>query len=144
MLLMSKKLIKKLENRYDQRQKERREKEEAERPLKERLLDIFSADRDPVTDFYCKPCKQDCQGTGYRQVCTVRRFAPTAWFLGICPKGHRMIRRITDKDSDPYYHLSPFVARQRLEMADDFLTPDDPRFRVLYPDKWEELMNADK
>ena len=137
---MAKSLIQKLKDRYNTAKRERQERSEQEQPLKDRMLDIFSADRNPITDFYCTQCKRDCTGTGYRQVCTVRPMAPTAWFLGICPKGHRMIRRITDKDSDPYYHLSPYIQRQRWEMADAFLTPDDPRFRVLYPEQYKLLM----
>jgi hypothetical protein len=52
-----------------------------------------------------------------------------------------MIRRITDKSSDPYYVMSPFLQRQRYDLIDAFITPDDPRFKVLYPDKYAKLKN---
>lgn len=137
--MTEKSLIQKLKDRYDASQKARAEKEERERPLKERILDIFSAPRSINTDFFCIKCKRDCSGTGYRQVCTIRDYAPTAWFIGFCPKGHKMIRRITDKNTDPYYELSPIIQRQRHELADALLDPSDPRFKVLYPKQWEEL-----
>jgi hypothetical protein len=135
-------LIQRLKDRYEVSVKERADKAEKERPLRERMDSIFSAPRFITTDFWCVVCKRDCTGTGYRQVCTVRATAPTAWFMGFCPKGHKMIRRITDKDKDPYYEQSMVVARQRYELADALLTPDDPRFKVLYPKQYEELMKA--
>jgi hypothetical protein len=50
-----------------------------------------------------------------------------------------MIRRITDKVQDPYYYQSLMLNRQRYNMRDDLLTPDDPRFKLLYPKQYEEL-----
>lgn len=136
---MRNRTIKKLKDRYDRINTEKLAKEEKERPFKERIQAIFSAPRFIVTDFFCPVCKRDCTGTGYRQVQTFREWAPTAWYLGICPNGHRMIRRITDKETDPYYDLSPIITRQRYELRDALLTPDDPRFKILYPKQWEKL-----
>ena len=141
---MRNRTIKRLKERYDRVRAEKEAKVEKERPFRERVASIFEAPRFVVTDFFCPVCKKDCVGTGYRQVCTIRPWAPTAWFMGICPKGHRMIRRITDKNTDPYYDLSPMVARQRWELRDAFLTPDDPRFKELYPEQWEKLMGSKK
>ena len=137
---MSKKLIKQLKNRYNWRVAERKAQKERERPFKERLHVIFSSPRFIITDFWCDICRRDCTGTGFRQVCTIRPQLPTAWFMGFCPEGHKMIRRITDKGSDPYYDRSLLVQRQRYELSDALLTPDDPRFKVVYPKQWEELM----
>jgi hypothetical protein len=64
---------------------------------------------------------------------------PTAWYTGYCPNGHRMIRRITDKDSDPYYFMSDILKRQRYDLRDMLLTPDDPRFKELYPEQYKQL-----
>lgn len=131
--------LKRLIARYDQRRKERAEKDEKERPFKDRVKAIFDAPRFAITDFYCSVCKHDVSGTAFRQVCTIRQDRPTAWFVSFCPKGHRLVRRITDKDTDPYYDISPLVRRQRYELRDDLLTPDDPRFKILYPKQWEKL-----
>ena len=129
----------KLKERFDHQQKLRQEMEERERPFKDRVRAIMEAPRFTQTDFWCDKCKKDCSGLGYRQVNTFRERLPTAWFTGFCPIGHRLIRRITDKDSDPYYDRSLIVQRSRYEMADDLMTPDDPRFKVLYPKQYDEL-----
>lgn len=131
-------------NRYDKRRKERAEKEARERPFKDRVDAIFSAPKFTKMDFWCKTCKKDCTGTGYRQVSIIRSRFPTAWFVGFCPMGHKVMRRITDKGTDPYYNLSFMIKRMRYERRDDLLTPDDPRFKVLYPKQWEELYGAKK
>jgi hypothetical protein len=137
--------LKRLIARYDKRRKERELKDKLERPFKERLQDIFSANKFVVTDFYCPVCKQDVSGTGFRQVCTIRQNYPTAWYVSFCPSHHKIIRRITDKDTDPYYELSPLVKRQRYELRDDLLDPTDPRFKVLYPEQFAKLFpNGEK
>jgi hypothetical protein len=135
-----KSLIQRLKDRYDRAEAERAIKAELERPFRERVEAIFTAPRYCTTDFWCNTCKRDCSGTGYRQVCTVREKLPTAWFVGYCPKGHKMVRRITDKDTDPFYDFSEMIQRHRYEMKDAFLTPDDPRFKLLYPLQYKELM----
>jgi|TARA_R100001530_G_scaffold73266_1_gene51667 hypothetical protein len=134
-------IIQKLKDRFEKARIKRLKKEAKEQPFKDRLIEIFSAPRHTLTDFYCLVCKKDCSGTGYRQVCTIRKWVPTAWYIGTCPNGHKMIRRITDKSSDPYYVMSPFLQRQRYDLIDAFITPDDPRFKVLYPDKYAKLKN---
>lgn len=139
---MNKRRLSRLIKRYEQRRQEREWRKEKERPFKERVEAIFSAPKFVVTDFYCKQCRKDVAGTGFRQVCTIRPQYPTAWFVSICPSGHRIVRRITDKDTDPYYDLSPLIARQRYEMRDDLLTPEDPRFKILYPAQWEKLFGS--
>ncbi len=130
---------KRLRRRYDMVSAARKARIERERPFRERLEMIFQSPMFSITDFWCDKCKQDCTGTGARKVCTVRETLPTAWYEGVCPKGHKIIRRITDKDSDPYYEQSPMVQRQRYELRDAFLTPDDPRFKLLYPKQYKEL-----
>lgn len=130
---------KKLEAHYELLRERREAIAERERPFLDRLKAIMDAPRFATVDFWCTQCKKDCTGMGYRQVCTILPKYPTAWFLGFCSKGHRMIRRITDKDRDPYYFQSLFLMRQRSEMELDLLTPDDPRFKTLYPKQWEEL-----
>jgi len=125
---------------YDDIRKKREEIAEKNAPFLDRVKAIMDAPRFATVDFWCDKCQKDCTGRGYRQVCTLRERTPTAWYLGFCSKGHRMIRRITDKSSDPYYNQSIFLMRQRNEMALDLLTPDDPRFKILYPKQWKELM----
>ena len=133
-------LIKNLKDRYDLKRQERADREEKMRPFQERVQAIFDSPLRVTTDFWCNTCKKDCTGAGYRQVCTIDAKHPTGWFTGYCPKGHKLIRRITDKITDPYYEMSFMIRRQRYDLKDEFLTPDDPRFKVLYPRQWKELM----
>jgi hypothetical protein len=129
-----------LKDRYDLVRKLRLEQRDKERPFFERMESVFEAPLITRTDFWCNVCKRDCSGNGYRQVflSTSRPKMPTAWFKGHCPLGHIVIRRITDKNTDPYYDLSFNLQRQRYDLKDDLLTPEDPRFRVLYPKQYEE------
>ncbi len=131
--------IKELVNRYDQRRAERLERHKILEPFVDRLNEIKEAPRTTKSDFFCMTCKKDFSGIAFKQVSAIRPMLPTAWFVGKCPKGHRTLRRITDKNSDPYYDMSLMVARQRADMADAFLDPSDPRFKILYPRQWEAL-----
>jgi len=137
--MKNKRRMDRLIRRYEERRADRASEDARTRPFKDRVKTIFDAPRFVVTDFFCTVCKLDCAGTGFRQVCTLRQNLPTAWFVGFCPKGHRLVRRITDKDTDSYYDRSPLIRRQRYELRDDLLTPEDPRFRMLYPKQWEKL-----
>lgn len=130
---------KRLKAYYDDIRKKREAIAEKNAPFLDRVKAIMDAPRVARLDFWCTVCKKDCTGPGYRQVATIRERVPTAWYVAFCPQGHRMIRRITDKSDDPYYYQSMFLQRQRMDMAMDLLTPDDPRFRILYPKQWEEL-----
>lgn len=134
--------LKKLIRHYDRRIKEREKENERMAPYRDRVQAIFDAPQVTKTDFWCNKCKRDCNGVGIRQVCTLRPEFPTAWFLGFCPKGHRVIRRITDKDSDPYYYQSAMLKRHRFERELDLLTPDDPRFKQLYPKQYKEILKG--
>lgn len=134
----NKSLKQRLKDRYDHVRKLRLERQEKERPYLDRISAIFEAPKVVITDFWCNKCKRDCNGHGYRQVSLIRQKLPTAWFKAYCPKGHLMLRYITDKNIDPYYLLSFNLQRQRYDLRDDLLTPMDPRFRVLYPKQYEE------
>ena len=130
--------IKKLIKVYDAKRKKRFEEQAAKQPYLDRMEAIKTAPAYIVTDFFCSVCKRDCQAAAVKQVSTQRELH-TAWFTGYCPKGHKLIRRITDKESDPYYSLSMVMKRQRWEMRDAMLTPEDPRFKKLYPKQWKKL-----
>lgn len=89
-------------------------------------------------DFWCQACRKDFNTSARKQVRFSSRW-PVAWYVGLCPKKHVCIRYITDKDRDPYYRRSVMIARQRVELADAMLTPDNPRFALVYPQKYREI-----
>lgn len=136
--------VKDLTNRVKERRTWRAEDAERSRPLKERW-EAISGEPDVKTfQFWCedKKCKRDFVSLAFKQVRKNQGW-PLAWYVGQCPLGHECMRRITDKGNDPYFYQSEMLARERVRYADDFLTPDDPRFRMKYPKMWEKL-EADK
>ena len=136
--------IQELKDRYDQRRNDREERRKLLEPFVDRLNEIRGAPRATKSDFFCDKCNKDFAGLAFKQVSAVRPMLPTAWFVSKCPVGHRTFRRITDRNTDPYYDRSRLVQRQRHDMRDYFLDPSDPRFRVLYPRQYEELMKKDE
>lgn len=122
--------------------KARDEKEKA------RINEINAAAKEVMTSFWCKECKRDFDAWGIKRLNwgydldrneTYLPKLVRAWYYAKCPNGHQCIRHITDKVDDPYYRESMFIRRERSEHADDFLTPDDPRFRIKYPQAWARL-----
>ena len=89
-------------------------------------------------DFWCEECQKDFTANAYKRIGEAGRW-PVAWYVGVCPDRHQCIRYITDKGHDPYYWKSKMIREQRHEMADAMLIPSDPRFRLVYPEKWREL-----
>jgi hypothetical protein len=131
--------IEKLKKRVDGRREDRERRKSMDAALRARQRDIDDAPDCVLHDFWCTRCKADFSGMGWKQ--TRKSTPPIAWYVGICPKGHEAIRRITDKADDPYYRLSLLVRRQRVDMEDDFLTPDNPRFKQLYPEQYKKLIS---
>ena len=136
--------IKDLVNRYDDRRREREERHKLLEPFVDRVNEIRQAPRVTKSDFFCTTCKKDFAGIAFKQVSSIRAMLPTAWFVGKCPEGHTALRRITDKITDPYYNLSLMVAKQRADMALDFIDPTDPRFKELYPEQYRKLHGEEK
>jgi hypothetical protein len=96
--------------------------------------EIDDAPERTMHEFWCDTCQRDYSAVGYKQA-----RGGIAWYVGFCPCGKENIRRITHKGSDPYYHKSQVVRHQRIDMADDFVQPSDPRFKELYPKMWAKL-----
>ncbi len=107
------------------------------------ITDAFP--RVPRMDFWCEACagfdrtKGDVVAMAYKDVKTPTGYLPFARYVGHCEKGHMVLRFITDKHRDPYYHQSEKMRRERAMAADDLLQPNDPRFRVVYPNQWAKM-----
>lgn len=86
-------------------------------------------------DFFCRNCDRDVISMGYKRV----HKDGMGTYLGQCPNGHGLVRYITEKWRDPYWELSHKVRHDREKYADDMLTPDNPRFKVVYPDVHKRL-----
>lgn len=107
--------------------------------LEERANDIRSAPEIVKTAYWCDKCKSDVEGSGFKQIRMPNDSVWFAFYKGFCPKGHTLIRYITDTLTDPYFWKSEVVKRQRSEFEDLLLTPENPRFKEVYPQQWAEL-----
>jgi hypothetical protein len=127
-----------LQRRLEEK-KEKRDKILAkEGEFREHVRSIREAPDVVDMSFWCKKCKVDFISKGYKVIGKMGMW-PTSWYVGFCRGRHRAIKRITDKSGDDYYFFSKAITRERKERADDMLTPDNPRFKLVYPDKWREL-----
>ena len=107
--------------------------------LTERAQDIKDAPESQMMDFYCGTCSKDFGAMGFKQIRLPKKSLWFAWYEAQCPEGHTALRYITDKLTDPYFHLSPFVKAQQAEFEDAMLSPDHPRFKVLYPEAYDKI-----
>ncbi len=123
----------------------------AEQDTKDRIRVIRESPRIKDEDFWCRPCGRDFTARAYRHINWAFNVdlgvaeAPKqwrAWYEAECPKGHMAVRRITDKANDPYYALSEMQRRNARIHADDFMTPEDPRFRVKYPQQYAKYLEG--
>lgn len=132
--------LKHLKAIVERNREERNRYEQLKKTLEERSNEVRSApDIAPNMGFFCVQCDRDCGGPGFKEI---RLRANDLWFAfyrGFCPAGHRVMRRITDKLGDPYFYRSRVIVRQQASHADDFLTPNDPRFKEVYPTQWADL-----
>ena len=124
----------------EKNREERERHEKFKKWLYERQNEIKQApDITPHVAFWCDECARDCSGPGYKEIRVRSGDIWFAFYRGFCPVGHRVLRRITDKLADPYFFRSQNVRRDQANHADDFLTPDNPRFREVYPQEWADL-----
>lgn len=130
--------VERLTRRIEDRREARERIAMREAGYKDHVKVIKEAYEETHMDFWCEKCKKDFSTTGRKQVRYASRW-PVAYYVGLCPKGHSTMRYITDKGHDAYYGRSEMMRRQRVELADAMLTPDNPRFALVYPQKYREL-----
>ena len=133
----------KLTSRIEYNREQREKIFNRDQPYKDRMREIHDAYNVTKLDFFCTVCDTDFSGNAYKQV---RTLGPqiVAYYVGLCPRRHKCLRYITDKYRDPYYWTSKVLARQRVDLADAILTPDNPRFRLVYPEQWRQLTEDTK
>lgn len=110
-----------------------REKEKRVKNDRERLAKNENADNYKLDYALCSYCGLDAP-TLLKKHGNER----LAYYLGSCGGCGSVVRReITLYDR--YSDLSPRLRHERILHEDDLLTPNDPRFKTVYPDKWREL-----
>lgn len=145
------KLTQRVENFYDQKQ---RDEELSERQLA-RLNEIRKAPNWTITDFWCNYHKRDTTGMSYKVVfksdgdyCSYYESINTGFPVLACCKGLR--RHITDKQWDDYYRDSKMIQNQAKEaMANgDLLQPGMEGFITKYGDpnkkKYQQLEKEER
>lgn len=144
--MIGKAQTKRLQERVDANRERRQRELESTRPYRERMREVNEAYQVvPRMDFWCDACagfdesKGDIVAVGHKGVRAPSGHLPFAFYQGQCPKGHMVMRHITDKHRDPYYHKSIKMRRERAMAADDLLQPNDPRFRLVYPNQWAKM-----
>lgn len=134
--------VQKLKARVDNRREERERSFKQTEAYRDRIKSITEVPKRMMMDFWCDDCQKDFTAIGFKETRELPGEYPIAWWTGFCPKGHKTLRRITHKGTDPYYYKSFNLRRQRELMADDLLTPDDPRFKYKYPAQWKAMQEA--
>lgn len=127
--------IEKLKKRIDSNKEERDAYRKMYDRLQENVRMIADAPDKTRYPFWCNECASDFMGIGTKVVRKLKGRLPIAWYVTFCPQHHKCIRRITDRNNDPYFAKSFIVKRDRQRYKDDLLTPQDARFWLLYGHK---------
>lgn len=144
--------VKRLADKVADSRKYRAQEEATQKMRSQRLSEINEAPESVLTDFWCDhpACRKDFSTLGYKHLNWVHNIETgmneppeiwRAWYAANCPSGHRCIKRITDKQYDPYYYQSNKVRKMQRQYADEMLTPDDPRFKTIYPQQWARIQD---
>ena len=90
---------------------------------------------DTKVSFYCKSCKLDQDNEAEKKS---NRYVE--WFQSNCVRCKtKLIRQITDKQTDPYFRDSIKLKKQRMEMSKDLIQYGEVGFKTLYRKQWEEF-----
>ncbi len=119
---------------------QRRRAEDFQKWITARFKEVRAAPMHAKTSFYCDECDADFDAIGIKQVRKPEGAVWHAYYLAYCPKRHPSVRYITDRMADPYFYKSFVVKREQARHADDFLTPAHPRFKIVYPKAYADLI----
>lgn len=140
--------VKELGERVQGTQKELKQEREISAKKGERWKLVNESPERQRMDFWCRTCLKDFSAMGYKTLhsvydvdrnISVVKEPVSAWYDAQCPKGHLMRRNLTDPQNDRYFELSLKVRQDRELYADAMLTPNDDRFKHVYPEQWKEL-----
>lgn len=91
-----------------------------------------------TVSFYCNRCRLDADLPSFKE-----RNQFGEWFASKCPSCERkLIRYVTEKASDPYFHTSLKLKKERTEYSKDLLQPGQEGFQTLYKKEWDAIENA--
>ena len=91
-----------------------------------------------MISFWCKKCELDLDLEAEKQ-----NNSYAEWFMARCPKcGVKLLRYITEKHKDPYYHESKRVKIQSRQYAKDLIQPGQDGFKLYYKKEWDKMEQA--
>jgi hypothetical protein len=129
--------IKSLKDRADRKFKERKNHEDSKKLENERESDIAEAKQSMMKDFWCDECGIDITLLAQKVVESdwTNKSQRIAYYVGQCPCGCILRRRITDSWSDPYYLVSDSLNKQRTDNYKDIVQPWESGYNMLYGHK---------
>ena len=90
--------------------------------------------------FFCRNCRTD-QDLEARK----SSYQKDDYFWAECRDcGQKLVRYITERQKDPYYHESIKLMKQRDKLSVDLIQPGDNRFKLWYREKWQEIEMASR
>ena len=91
-----------------------------------------------MISFWCKNCELDQDLEGY-----VNKVMGDEYFVADCKKcGKRVVRFISNKRADPYFHQSKRVRIQKEMFARDMIQPGQDGFQLYYKKEWVKIEKA--
>lgn len=129
-----------LRRRIDANRAERDRYKKLKEWLDERVKEIKRAPQTARISFFCETCDADWDGRGDKMIRMPKGSVWFAYYSGHCPAGHACVRRITDRLNDPYFFKSYVVRKQQAKHTDELLPHWHPRFKIVYPERYRELV----
>jgi len=90
-----------------------------------------------MISFWCKICSLDLDLEAEKV-----SVMGDEYFRAKCKRGHKLVRYITTKSDDPYYHLSKKMRIQRQQFSKDLIQPGQEGFQLIYKKEWDKLEKA--
>lgn len=89
-------------------------------------------------NFYCERCREDWHLIAYKR--WLNSVVGEAW-QAKCPTCRKRLKRLSDTHAkeDPYFRKSRFTKMQLRKHIDSLIQPDDPRFKLLYPEQAKKI-----
>lgn len=95
------------------------------------------------TDFYCRNCNLDQTREAVKK--GIKLYG-SEWWEAPCENcNKRLVRRITERNLDPYLYESVKLKIERKKHAKDIIQKDSSLFKRYYPQQWaEDEKNAER
>lgn len=87
--------------------------------------------------FWCEKCEQDYDLEGM-----VDSILGERYFRAVCPRFHKVVRYIENKQADPYFARSRKLRMQRQKLSKDIIQPGQTGFETYYKKEYDKIERA--